>query len=119
MALSVLSPWPPSTSVVSRDAAIACIKETIGDLSDDRANSLGEVASLLVENYADNAPQAIKNEAVIRCAGWLHQAPTGGQRSESTGDISTSYSPAAIGALRHSVAMALLSPFKIRRAGTI
>ena len=114
-----LSPWPPSTSVVARTAAIACLKDTIGDLSDNRANALGEVASALVERYATHAPQAIKNEAVLRCAGWLNESPSGGQRSESEGDISTSYSPAMTGALRHSGAMGLLSPFKIRRAGAI
>lgn len=118
MAIGALSPWPPSTSVVARTAAIDCLKEAVG-VSDNRANALGEVASALVENYASNAPQAIKNEAVIRCAGWLYEAPSGGQRSESEGDISTSFSPGATGALRHSGAMALLSIFKIRRAGAI
>ena len=120
MAVAILSPWPPSTSVVARTAAIACIKESIdGGLSDNRANALGEVASALVERYADNAPQPIKNEAVIRCAGWLYESPSGGQRSESEGDINTSYSPAMTGALRHSGAMSLLSPFKVRRAGAV
>ena len=55
MAVGDLSPWPPSTSAVARTAAIACLKETIGDLSDNRANALGEVASALVEHYASNA----------------------------------------------------------------
>ena len=83
------------------------------------AERLLEVASALVENYADNAPDAIKNEAIIRCSGWLYESPSAGQRSESEGDLSTSYSPAMMGALRHSGAMGLLSPFKIRRAGKI
>lgn len=105
---------PVSTSVITA-AKLAAILGT--DMA--TAERLLEVASLLVDNYASNAPHAIKNEAVLRCAGWLHQAPSGGQRSESEGDVSTSFSPGATGALRHSGAMSLLSPFKIRRAGKI
>ena len=120
MAVAILSPWPPSTSVVARTAAIACIKESIdGGLSDNRANALGEVASALVERYADNAPQAIKNEAVLRCAGWLYEAPSSGIRAQSIGPMSIDFTPSMQSALRHSGAMSLLSPFKIRRAGAI
>ena len=84
-----------------------------------RAARLLAVATALVVRYAPDAPNAIANEAVIRCAGWLAQAPAGGQRMESVGDISTAYTPASTGALRHSGAMALLSSWKIRRAGAI
>ena len=83
------------------------------------ADRLLDVAILLVESYAPLAPDAVSNEAAIRTAGWLHETPHGNIRSESEGDITTSYAIASMSALRHSGAMALLSVWKVRRAGTI
>ena len=77
------------------------------------------VAKALVERYAPGAPDEMQNEAVIRTAGWLCEQPGAAIRSESTGDIETAYAPSMMSALRHSGAMALLSPWKIRRAGVI
>ena len=75
MASVTLSPFPAATMTTQRPAAIACIKSSISGgagLSDDRAAALGEAASALVERFAPDAPDAIKNEAVIRAAGWIH-----------------------------------------------
>lgn len=69
MASVILSPFPGSTMTTQRPAAIACIKVSISGgtkLTDDRAAALGEAASALVERFAPDAPQAVKNEAVIR-----------------------------------------------------
>ena len=77
------------------------------------------VAVALVERYAPKAPEAVQNEAVIRAAGWLHEQPPAGVRIETIGDEAFEYAPAMVGALRHSGAMALLSPWKVRRAGAI
>lgn len=98
-------------------------------LADALASSLGldletatrllPVATELVNRYANAAPDSIANEAVIRCAGWLAEQPHASIRSESQGDISTSYATSEVSALRHSGAMALLSPWKVRRAGAI
>ena len=83
------------------------------------ATRLLAVAKPTVERYAPAAPAAIQNEAAIRFGGWLNESPASGARSESIGDISTTFSPAMTGGLRASGAMALLSPWKIRRAGGI
>ena len=83
------------------------------------AERLSETATALVERFAANAPDTIKSEAVIRCAGWLHESPAGGVRMEAQGEVRTAYSPAMTGALRSSGAMALLGPWKIRRAGVV
>ena len=83
------------------------------------ATRLLAVATELVTRYAPDAPDAISNEAVIRCAGWLSEQPAAAITSESEGDIRTSYAPTMLSALRHSGAMGLLSPWKIRRAGAI
>ena len=77
------------------------------------------VSSALVHRYAPDAPDPVSNEAVIRCSGWLNEQPHAAVRSEAIGDISTAYAPTHTSALRHSGAMALLSPWKIRRAGAI
>ena len=69
--------------------------------------------------YAPGAPSTTLAEAVIRYAGWLIEAPAGGVRSESIGDISTTYSPAMLSGFRASGAAALLSPWRVRRAGSI
>ena len=117
MALVVLSPWPDGQTELQ--AAILCLQTALGGGTDERVQAIGSVAAELVQRYAPMAPQPIKNEAVIRCSGWLYQQPSAGIRSERTGDISTSYMAANTGALRYSGAMGLLSPFKIRRAGAI
>ena len=83
------------------------------------ATRLLEVAKTTVERYAPSAPAAIQGEAAIRFSGWLAEAPASGARREDTGDISTAFSPAMTGGFRASGAMALLSPFKQRRAGSI
>ena len=77
------------------------------------------MAGELVERHAPMAPQAIRNEAIIRTAGWLDEAPSSGIRRESGGPFDVSYSPAMTGALRASGAMGLLSQWRIRRAGAI
>ena len=83
------------------------------------ADRLLPVAAALVERYAPAAPDAISNEAAIRVAGWLAEAPASGARTETIGDVTTGWSPNMTGALRASGAMGLLSPFKARRAGAI
>ncbi len=116
--MATLSPWP--TSPVALTNATATLKAIIGpDLTDTRVQSLGATAAALVERFAPDAPQAIKDEAVTRCAGWLAEAPAGGQRAEDQGDVRTSYTPSATGALRASGGMGLLSPWKVRRGGAV
>ena len=83
------------------------------------ATRLLAVASELVNRHAPDAPVAIQNEAAIRTAGWLAEQPSTAITSETEGDIRTSYAPAMTSALRHSGGMALLSPWRVRRAGQI
>ena len=117
----MLSPWPTATATMSLAAATAALKSAIGaeHLDDDRVAALGSAASSLVEKFAPTAPDEVRCEALIRCAGWLHQAPSSGVRRQGVGPIDVSYSPAMTGALRASGALGLLSAWKIRRAGAI
>ena len=96
----------------------AQLAEAVG-VDSPTATRLLAVATELVTRYADGAPDPLSNEATIRCAGWLAEQPSAAITSETEGDIRTSYAPTMQSALRHSGAMALLSPWKIRRAGAI
>ena len=83
------------------------------------AERLLATASALVTKYGADAPDAIDNEAVIRVAGYLQSQPKAALRAESVGPIETQYAPSRQSALRHSGAMSLLSPFKVRRGGLV
>ena len=94
------------------------LAEAVG-VDSKTATRLLAVAAALVGRYAPDAPDAVANEAAIRTAGWLAEQPAAAIRAETEADISTSYAPSMQSALRHSGAMALCSPWKIRRAGAI
>ena len=89
-------------------------------VNDALSARLHPVAVALVERYAPEAPEAVANEAAVRTAGWLVESPHGPIRSETTGDVRTSFDGArASSALRHSGAMGLLTAFKVRRGGMV
>ena len=88
-------------------------------ISQDKASRLLNAAAALVVEYAPDAPAALQDEAVYRCAGWLAEQPPASIRSESVGNISTSYATSNLSALRHSGGQALLTRWKVRRAGVI
>ena len=88
-------------------------------LDGDRATGLLPVATALVERYAPDAPEAVANEAAIRVAGWLGHTAAGSIAKVDTGPRSTEYAVGQKGALRHSGAMSLLAPWKVRRAGAV
>ena len=87
-------------------------------LPSGRAEELLAVGSALVERYAPAAPSALQDEAVIRCAAWMHSRGGGdlAVRSRSAGGLRVAYDAQQRGALRSSGAMALLSSWKVRRA---
>ena len=119
-----LSPWPANdgTQIPALSAATNELGRALAlhaTLDAELIWRLGAAASALVEEHAPLAPQAIRNEAVVRCAGWLLESPSSGIRSSSEGDIRTSFSPTMTGALRTSSAMSLLRPWAKRRAGAI
>ena len=121
-----LSPWP--TTPAAKAAAIAQLKDAVAGAAvdtregrdpDSRADQLGAVAAALVEREAPGAPQQVKDEAVIRMAGWLAQSDFGTIRVEEIGPRKVEYAMNHGMAFRHSGAKALLSPWKVRRAGVI
>ena len=120
-----LSPW--ATSPAALKTATAALRLELFktsnasdpfayDEQDELVQRLGGAAAALVEGYCSEAPQAVKDEAVVRCAGWMVQQPSAALRSEKIGDLAVDYATTHVSALRHSGAMALLTVFKIRRA---
>ena len=97
---------------------VSTLSRVLG-LDVDEATRLLAASTELVNRYAPAAPASVGNEAVIRTAGYLAEQPRAAVRSERTGNIETSFAATHLSALRHSGAMALLSPYKIRRGGAI
>lgn len=114
-----LSPWPTTPAALA--AATATLKAAIaGDsASDAEVQRVGAVASVLVEREAPDAPDAIRDEALIRMAGYLLGSDFGGVREEEIGPRRVEYAPNHGMAFRHSGAKALLAPWRVRRAGAI
>lgn len=77
------------------------------------------VVSAQVDRYAPGAPEETANEAAIRFAGWLHGQPQSSVSAMAAGPLTASYMRSHLSGFRHSGAMALLSPWKVRRAGVI
>lgn len=115
--MASLSPWPTTPAALA--AATARLKAVVDpSLTDERVQALGATAAALVEQYAPSAPQALKDESVIRAAARLHESPGASVRIESTGDLSSGYSPSLTGVLLHSGCKSMLYPFRTKRAGT-
>lgn len=85
----------------------------------ERLDGLMAAASATVEEYAPGAPQAIRNEAMVRYCGYLRQSDYGGIRREEIGPKNTEYVVNHAAMFRNSGAMALLTPWKVRRGGAI
>ena len=126
MAVTVLSPWPQTTAELA--AAISALKDAIKPgAANATVERLGAVASVRVEQFASNAPSAIRSEALIRFAGYLLEAAGSGFgaiRGKSINlDSAVTLQRDSVtnhaAAFRNCGAMALLSPWKRRRAGAI
>ena len=92
---------------------------TIG-ASEDVATRLLAVTKAHIERYAPLAPEEVQNEAAIRFSGYLASSPGfGAYRKLEVGSTTFEIPPTHGPAFRNCGAMALLSPWKIRRAGAI
>ena len=115
-----LSPWPTTPAALA--TATTRLKAAISapdSISDERIGGIGAAASAMIERYAPGAPVALRDEALIRAAGYLLDAGTGAVAKESVGPLSldrvTNHAPA----FRNCGAAALLSRWRVRRAGAI
>ena len=117
---AALSPWPEADT--AQEAAIARLQAAVAGRtmdSDEETSALGALASARVEREARGAPQAIRDEAVIRYAGYMAGADYGALRGETIGPRSIEYVANHANAWRNCGAAGLLAPWRIRRAGVI
>ena len=79
------------------------------------------VASELVEDYAEAAPEAVQNEAVVRLCGWLLQAPSDGAVADTDDTYTRRWSRQGQRGFLLSGAQDLLRPWRVQaeRAGVI
>ena len=82
-----------------------------------QVEALLEAASALVERYASGAPTSIKNEATVRAAGWMRQAPAADVMPTDVGVVKLTWRPSASrNVMRSSGAAGLLAPWRRPRA---
>ena len=125
MAITLLSPWPTVSAELT--TAISTLKDAIEPgAANEKVERLGAVASARVEDYAPGAPDPVRTEALIRFAGYLTESGGdgfGAVRSKSIDLDSVTLQTDVVSnhaaAFRNCGAAGLLSPWKIRRAGSI
>lgn len=124
---AILSPWPGG-SINDPDLAVrspvffatSCLKDAIQPgASDATIRRLGETAAAHVERYAPGAPQAVKNEAVIRFSSYMIQSNTGPITKLDVGRVNIERTTNHQAMFRLCCASGLLSHWKVRRAGAI
>ena len=95
---------PVTLTVAQLAAAIR-----VGDSTEETAEvtRLLSYATVAVEHHAPDAPDVVHNEAVVRLAGYLYDAPNAASR--------TNYA----NAMRNSGAARILLPYRIHRAGSV
>ena len=116
MALVVLSPWP--TTPVAITAAVACLKEAIISAPDSQLPGLGATAAAMIERFSPDAPQSVRNEAVIRVVAYLLAKRPEKYAKISVGSIALEGRPERMqaDAMRNSGARSILAPWRNRRA---
>ena len=84
-----------------------------------RATRLLPVAVRIVNDYAPDAPEPLRDEAVYRFAGYLSGSDSGAVRSETVGPLSKEHVVNHSAAFRNSGAAMLLTAHRVRRGGRI
>ena len=85
----------------------------------ERAARVLPVATRAVEDYAANAPDELKDEAIIRFGAYLLTSDYGAVVAQTLGPMSLSFTTNHAAAFRNSGAAMLLTSYKQRRAGLI
>ena len=90
--------------------------DSVGGAGAVAARLLPVVTALVEREAGPDTPEAVANEAAIRCAGWMADSIGRAYKMEA-GDTGETFPSGQHSALRHSGALALLGPWKVRRAG--
>ena len=123
-----LTPWP--TTPMALQNAVDELRLALGhdandssprvdDALDTELKRFGPAVAATVERYASAAPQAVRDEAVIRATAWLRDT-RGAARVSGVANITFQPAPTSSAAwFRNSGAAALLAPWRRRRAGVV
>ena len=118
MAVALPHPAPSEEGLISVDD----LREATGGPSDASAAYWCRVhatACRMVNDYAPDAPLELRNEAIVRFAGYLTGSDFGGIRVTELGPQRFEFITNHSGMFRSSGAAALLTRYKKRRAGAI
>ena len=116
-----LTPYPAATAAVgrqtARNAIRAVLKVSATDAPDDEIDRLAAVASARIEKFAPDAPQAVRDESLIRFLAYLRQLPRPLRSVQVGGDVRIEFATAGVQRpFVSSGARAMLSPWVTRRA---
>lgn len=119
-----LTPWPTDAAelTVARSELKAALESGAWDIPEAALDRVGAAASARVENYASGAPQAVKDEALVRLAGRMIAGKFhmyGNESRLEIGESEIEYAAPTPNVFTSSGAAGLLSPWRIRRAGAI
>ena len=118
-----LSPWPnqgtQAESLALEYIMRACRFGYGTDDEEAEARALGQMAAARVEREAPNAPQAVKNQAVVRYIGYMRQSDFGQVRQEKVGDREAQFVVNHQRAWINCGAKSILSPWKRLNAAPI
>ena len=118
-------PFPGVRTARQEDGVTTTVTLTAQQIADEttatleRAERVLPVAVEAINRYAPQAPTAIKNEATMRLCGYILGSDYGVVTTEAIGPRSVTYPLDHAAFFRRSGAKALLSPYKVRRAGKI
>ena len=122
--------WEPTVQRLARELGVEIVTQTskvqalrVAEQTQNhdlviKVDRLGQLAAARVEKEASGAPQSIKDEAVLRYAGYLYDLiPQAGFRSVDLGRLNQEFDlTAAPMAWRRCGAKALLMAWVVRRA---
>ena len=120
-----LVPFPAASATATLQTATTALKQALqgvdGGMEDTDLHRLARTVSARIQKYAPDAPADVKDEALVRAVAWLTQSfGIGAVQSETAGRKTLQYDlRAAPGWFRHSQAMSLLSPWRVRNAGLV
>ena len=89
--------------------------DTDANAPNEEITGILATVTAMVEAWAEDAPDAVQNEAVIRLAGWLIDRPAAATHVE-IGEAQEEYSPGGYNGMLYSGAASLLSQWCDPRA---
>ena len=126
-----LTPWPAPTATATLNAAVSALRAALDenpnpsdpyvvDALDTELRRMGSSVAARVMQYSPGAPQAVRDEALIRAVAWLRDSRGATRVTGLPMGLTFDQAPTNSGAwFTHSGARSMLSPWRRRRAGLV